>query len=28
MRFINPDAEAVKCAKKMIEMAKHVIDHG
>ena len=27
MRFVNPDAEALECAKKMIEMTRHVIDN-
>ena len=26
MRFVNPNAEALECAKKMLEMAKYVID--
>ena len=27
MRFVNPDAEALACAKKMIEMRRYVMDH-
>jgi len=27
MRFVNPDAEAVGCVKKMVEMAKYAIDN-
>ena len=27
MRFVNPDAEALACAKKMIEMTRYVIDN-
>ena len=27
MRFMNPDAETLECVKKMIEMAKYVIDN-
>jgi len=27
MRFVNPDAEALTCAKKMIEMTKYAIDN-
>ena len=27
MRFVNPDAEALECAKKMIEMTMYVIDN-
>ena len=27
MRFVNPDAEAVDCAKKMIDMRMYVIDN-
>lgn len=27
MRFVNPDAGATACAKKLIEMTMHVIDH-
>ena len=27
MRFVNPNAEAVECAKKMVEMTKYGIDN-
>ena len=27
MRFTNPDAEALECAKKMVEMTKYVVDN-
>ncbi|MHC1695643.1 MAG: hypothetical protein AB9835_10330 [Eubacteriales bacterium] len=27
MRFINPDAKALECAKKMVEMTKYTIDN-
>jgi len=28
MLFTNPDAEALACAKKMVEMARYVMDNG
>jgi len=27
MRFVNPDAEAVECVKKMVNMRKYAVDH-
>lgn len=27
MRFVNPDAEALACAKKMVDMTRYIIDH-
>ena len=27
MRFMNPDAEALECVKKMVEMTRYVIDN-
>jgi hypothetical protein len=27
MRFVNPDAEALECVKKMVEMTRYVIDN-
>jgi len=27
MRFVNPDAEAVACAEKMVDMRKYAIDN-
>ena len=27
MRFVNPDAEAVECVKKMVDMRKYAVDN-
>ena len=27
MRFVNPDAEAVRCAIKMVDMRKYAVDN-